>query len=323
MAEELKAMLRHANWIIFELWQLWILTSREAAAKRVPQAVVLLLYKWRMVGIPNRNSEDARPIAIASCIVRCWHSALNQQLPDPPNEQWCGKKASGVVEACADWLRLPSDAGSEQDLAKALDLVGPDVAQTALRWHGAAEEVVATLALGWSGERYCHVRGEVARPIAPTRGLPPGDPPSPKVLAFVIAPWHGLVERQTDCKTRAYMDDRSLKARRRERRNANRKRMAGPGPRTGEEMEPESEVSEAEVERQQQQVSAAIDITARFDEAIGLKENVKKRQLWTRDQKVEHLGLRCQGGAEANSADVAAPEGSSAGHNQKVGKAPG
>ncbi|CAE8732099.1 unnamed protein product [Polarella glacialis] len=104
------------------------------------------------------------------------------------------------------------------------------------------------------------------------------------------------------------MDDRSLKARRRERRNANRKRMAGPGPRTGEAMEPESEVSEAEVERQQQQVSAAIDITARFDEAIGLKENVKKRQLWTRDQKVEHLGLRCQGGAEANSADVAAPE---------------
>jgi hypothetical protein len=297
MAEELRSMLRHADWIIVELWQLWVLTSREAAAKRVPRAVVMLLYKWRVVGIPKRNSEDARPIAIASCIVRCWHSALNQQLPEPPNEQWCGKKASGVVEACADWMRLPSDAGSEQDLAKAFDLVEPEVAETSLRWHGAAEEVVATLALGWSGERYCHVGGEIARPISPTRGLPPGDPPSPKVLAFVIAPWHGLVERQTECKTWAYCDDRSLKARRR-----------GPGPSTGEEREPESEVSEAEVERQQQQVSAAIEITLRFDEAIGLKENVKKRQLWTRDQTVEHLGLRCQGGAEGNSVGITAPK---------------
>ena len=43
-------------------------------------------------------------------------------------------------------------------------------------------------------------------------------------------------------------------------------------------------------------LAAALEETARFDQAIGLKENVKKRQIWAGAQKVEHLGLRIQGG---------------------------
>ena len=42
-------------------------------------------------------------------------------------------------------------------------------------------------------------------------------------------------------------------------------------------------------------MSKALLVTSEFDQAVGLLENVSKRQHWEGEEKVEHLGLRLQG----------------------------
>ena len=93
--------------------------------------------------------------------------------------------------------------------------------------------------------------------------MPPGDPLCPSTLSQVLAPWPMLVRNAAPTvKAWAYMDDRSLKA------------------------------------NGSSQLQPALQATQDFDEAIGLKENQKKRQHWSQDGTVEHLGLRVQGNAQ-------------------------
>jgi hypothetical protein len=100
------------------------------------------------------------------------------------------------------------------------------------------------------------------------------------VLAQVLTPWHRLVEaRVPAARTWAYCDDRSLKIRK----------------------------EDATTEEQAVQLRGeAIEVTRRFDEAIGLKENEKKRQEWVGFQRVEHLGLRLAG-LEDNVCNIILP----------------
>ena len=45
----------------------------------------------------------------------------------------------------------------------------------------------------------------------------------------------------------------------------------------------------------QEGLSKALLVTSQFEQAVGLQENVSKRQHWEGEEKVEHLGLRLQG----------------------------
>ncbi len=142
---------------------------------------------WR----PQAGSDESRPIAVGSCILRAWHRAVLAQLPG----QRCGRRGSGVLQATADWVAAPGEEGTELDVAKAFHSVVPTVATTALAHFGTLVEVVALLRAAWSGPRCCHVMGELAEPISLLLGLPPGCSASPTTLAVVVAPWPGIVSR--------------------------------------------------------------------------------------------------------------------------------
>lgn len=191
--------------------------------------------------------------------MRAWHKMFLGQMPDPPEEQW---SEDGVVRGTASWLAAAGGAGAEVDLAKAFDTVNHKAAAEALRYQGAPEEVVATLLAAWSAPRFCTVSGEIAEEILPNTGVPPGDPTSCRVLSNLLKPWHGVVKRQCPgvC-TWAYVDDRSLKA------------------------------EKSEEEAAEARVTHALVVTERCDVAMGVEENRKKRQRWTGDEQVEHLGI--------------------------------
>lgn len=287
--EELKALAEHAPWVFVDLYALLVDTT-SAAEEGLPEYVHQLLYSWRVVGIPKHGSDDSRPIAVGSCIIRAWHRALLEQLLGMPEGQWCGRQGSGVVEATANWLASPGDAGAELDLAKAFDTIDPSVAAAALEFFGTPIEVVALLRAAWSGPRCCNVDGELADPISPSMGLPPGDPASPTTLGSVLAPWNGLVERVAPrVKTWAFMDDRSLKVK------------------DVEEDAGQKQNGSQQQALQENPLDKALEVTARFDAAIGLRENAKKRQVWQGSGAVEHLGLRLQGNPAARPLEMPKP----------------
>ena len=74
---------------------------------------------WRVVGIPKRCEAAARPIAIASAVVRSWNRALLAQFP-PPEGQYCGSRGHSAVSATLAWLRPPASAGPNSTSAKHL-----------------------------------------------------------------------------------------------------------------------------------------------------------------------------------------------------------
>jgi hypothetical protein len=84
--EELTALRQQTPWLASELYRLLVRTTEEAAGG-LPSRVLEQLYAWRIVGIPKRKSDEARPIAIASCIARAWHKALLPLLPSAPEGQ--------------------------------------------------------------------------------------------------------------------------------------------------------------------------------------------------------------------------------------------
>ena len=234
------------------------------------------MFAWRVVGIPKRDPSESRPIAIASFLLRAWQKAILDALPNAPEGQWA---EIGVIPAVADfmaWADGCPSAGGELDLAKAYDSVLHGPAAAALQFSGAPREVVAWLQEAWKAKRICNVNGELAAPILPSSGILPGDPTSGRVLSLLLRPWHSAMEAQ-DVKSAAYADDRSIKA-------------AG------------ADVKEAEAK-----VELALQDTALFDKAVGLKENAKKRQRWKGGETAEHLGLNLQLGGPEEGQEVKLP----------------
>ncbi|OLP86539.1 Glutamine--fructose-6-phosphate aminotransferase [isomerizing] [Symbiodinium microadriaticum] len=78
-SSELRALHKHAPFLLEELYQLWLDTSR---AENIPD---FNLWDWKTVGIPKRTSLDSRPISVASVFVRAWHKALLSRSPRMSN----------------------------------------------------------------------------------------------------------------------------------------------------------------------------------------------------------------------------------------------
>ena len=117
----------------------------------------------------------------------------------------------------------------------------------------------------WPAPRYCVVHGAApARPVCACTGLPAGDPCSPSLLAYVLAPWRSLVESCPGIRAFLFMDDRSL--------------VDLVGRRCSEDA-----------------LASALALSQWADETLGLQEHQGKRQLWDRTANpaasVEHLGI--------------------------------
>ena len=240
------------------------------------------LASWRYVGIPKKAGPAFRPIAVGSIWLRVWHRCLLSQLPEPSVAQWAGRAGESAVTATADWMSCKSRAGAELDLEKAFDLVPHSVAAEALDYMGVNRHLVDYLRKIWAGARICSVEGELA-PIEGTirRGLPAGDPLSPALLDVVLRLWQTVLVREAPrVRTWLFMDDRSIKA--------------APGL-----------MEAAAVEA----VDAAVAATVAFDSALGLRENMGKRQRWVAGgPAVEHLGFNVVF-AEGGETSDAVPRG--------------
>jgi hypothetical protein len=97
---EVRALAQFAPWLLKEFFDFFSSLTR-AAPGGTPAQAIEAIYAWRIVGIPKRNSEESRPIAVASLFVRIWHKLLLDQMPETPHHQWSER---GVVRATADWL---------------------------------------------------------------------------------------------------------------------------------------------------------------------------------------------------------------------------
>ena len=168
-SSELRALHKHAPFLLEELYQLWLDTSR---AENIPD---FNLWDWKTVGIPKRTSLDSRPISVASVFVRAWHKALLSLFPEQPQGQWAGRRGVSSLHAIAAFLATPKTGVAELDLSKAFDAINHCVADIAMQTHGIHRRLRQILLRAWKAPRHCVVGGVPSVPIKPLRGLPQGD----------------------------------------------------------------------------------------------------------------------------------------------------
>ena len=214
------------------------------------------LLSWKLAAVPKRQTDEYRPIAVGSMILRAWLKAILHLLPGLPDRQFGGRSGCSVSQAIGDWLAHHGTVGAEIDLAKAFDNVSWDVAAAALTHAGVNPLVVSFLRRVWGAPRFCSLHGTLSQPFTPVRGIPQGDPTSPCILAQILSPWHAILERQCPGVMHwAFIDHRSI----------------------GADDHPT--------------LQRALACTSQFDVAVGLKENLRKRQVWSLRDAVEHLGV--------------------------------
>jgi hypothetical protein len=254
---DMAGLVKNAEWLIAELHGILHALSKYTVSNPDTLKDVRAIFAgMRVVGIPKPKSDDLRPIAVGSIMLRAWHGGIARTAPPPSSRQWCGRRGATVAAAIADWLFTRKQCGAELDLAKAFDTVWIRVATLAARRGGYDPDVCKYLEWAWTAPRWCQVAGELAEPIYPHRGLPPGDPLSPGVLDAVLAIWAKKLETLPGVLVHLYMDDRSVGA------------------------------------DDQASLDAALAAGRELESAIGLEENCNKRQRWARgeDAVVEHLG---------------------------------
>lgn len=255
----MKLCMKVAPFIIDEVFELWCATSRHAVENegRASHELLALVFPWRVVGIPKKDENESRPIAVASCLLRAWLSCMAKALPEVALNQWACRKRTSVVHAISEWLAEAADSGLEMDLSKAYDNIDHGIAAAAFEAEGVPKAVIATCQLAWQGPRFCCVANEIARPVWPTKALPQGDSCAPGAMTGTLVPWN-----PSPATGRAFMDDRSLTAK-------------GEG--------------------HQARLEAGLQATQRFDSEVGFVENAGKRQEWSVENgnRVEHLGVTC------------------------------
>ena len=223
-------------------------------------------FALRVAGIPKRTEQALRPIAVESAALRAFNRALLLQFPPLPPGQYCGVKGETAASATVAWLRTDAVKGAELDLRRAFDTVHHAVARAGALAAGVPAPIVEFLAhFVWPAPRYCVVHGAApSRPVHACTGLPAGDPCSPSLLAYVLAPWRLIVESCPEIRAFLFMDDRSIVD------------LGG---------RPDSEDA----------LGAALELSQWVDATLGLQEHRGKRQLWDRrvnpDASVEHLGI--------------------------------
>ena len=162
------------------------------------------VYAWKTCGLPKGADDVARPLPVASLLVRTWHSAICDDFPEPPASQYCCRRCMSVVRATATWLSTKPKAGAELDLSKAFDTLEHPMVETAMLARGKHAKAINLLKCAWKAPRYCVIKGRMAKPIWPTISVPQRCPASPQAMCDVLAPW------ETGAQQHAWMDDRTI-----------------------------------------------------------------------------------------------------------------
>ncbi|CAK0854812.1 unnamed protein product, partial [Prorocentrum cordatum] len=187
---ELRLVARLAPEIMRELCNLRCNTTREIATDGINDTAAMQLFSWKIAGIP-KNEDDSRPIAVGSCILRLWPSALAGAAPEPPTHQWSRRRATSATHAISSRLHscTLSGAGSEHDLSKARDNIDFAIAEDAFERQGMPPHNTRLCMAAWRAPRFCTMGGKLSRPIWPKRGLPQGDSLAPNAMVGALAPW--------------------------------------------------------------------------------------------------------------------------------------
>ena len=116
---EVKFLAQECPWLLARLHSvLQGLLTRASGIDLSSHPACRMLYSWRLAGVPKRGSEESRPIAVGSVLLRAWNKALLSLLPPTPQGQWGNRKKSSVIHATEDWIKAPGTSGVELDLAK-------------------------------------------------------------------------------------------------------------------------------------------------------------------------------------------------------------
>ena len=158
---ELRPLASNSPWFVLSGFSFW---QRSSLTDQFVGHIVI----WRIAGIGKRDSDEARPIAVASVAVRAWHWAQLRFAPPLPARQFVGKRGVSVRAAVASWLAASGDAGSEADLRRAFDSVVHGVARVALEWLGVDDSSVGTVIQGWVLARFCCTSSTLAEQIYAT-----------------------------------------------------------------------------------------------------------------------------------------------------------
>eukprot|EP00969_Alexandrium_andersonii_P250699 11080129-Alexandrium_andersonii.AAC.1 len=157
--------------------------------------------------------------------------------------------------ATADWLRGCAAAaeGAEIDLEKAFDQLDRTVVEYAHTCSAVSKYVVATMRAAWKGPRLMHVDGEVAE--SHVWPLRSLAQGDATAPAGMVAALFPWTPAGVD--VWKFVDDRSILGK-------------YPG-----------------------SVETALSATTEFDRKIGARENLKKRQTWSRGERtrIEHVGF--------------------------------
>ena len=170
---------------------------------------------------------------------------------------------ASTPSAILAWLNTPCERGSEFDLRKAFDNVDHGIAYASGSSAGVPTRVLDVFrGVIWISPRFCVVQGGPPRhSVRASCGLPAGDPCSPHFLAYALRPWTCMMKAIPGIVPFLYMDDRSIV-------DAN----------------------------DDPALPTALATTQLCDARLGFKEHLSKRQTWTKNDSVEHLGLTVQHG---------------------------
>ena len=103
---ELKALVLSCPGLLRDLTQIFIALLKAPLSEPV-QKCQSRFFSWRVVGIPKRCESAARPIAIASTIVRAWNRAMLRGFRAVPEGQYCGVSGCSALDATTELAANP------------------------------------------------------------------------------------------------------------------------------------------------------------------------------------------------------------------------
>ena len=111
-AHEAQTLLAQGPELLAELHALFVETIRETVGGMSPQVRAQVML-FRLVGVPERDPREMRPVASVSIFLRTWHRCQGDFLPTLSVGQRSG---SGVGRANINWAQHGGESGADVEL---------------------------------------------------------------------------------------------------------------------------------------------------------------------------------------------------------------